>query len=88
MTYYRLYLLDSKGGFASLVDFECNDFECDDDVAAVSTAQARFGGLAMELWVRDRLVEELSASRQRRPARRGLAGEGFGAPPHINATLP
>ena len=52
MTYYRVYLLDSKGGFASLVDFECND-----DVEAVSIAESRFGGLAMELWVRDRLVK-------------------------------
>ena len=56
MSYYRLYYLNQHGHIRQAVDWEC-----DGDGSALTMAEQRADGRAMELWSGDRRVAEFAA---------------------------
>jgi hypothetical protein len=55
MAGYRLYFLDDNGRIR-----DAAEFECDGDEEALSQADARCDGRAMELWSGTRVVKKIA----------------------------
>ena len=55
MAGYRLYFLDDNGRIR-----DAAEFKCDSDAEALSQADARCDGRAMELWSGTRVVQKMA----------------------------